>query len=69
MPRIYDEDRNPIDFCRFCFPTEYNAEIEYGENCEYEAEHPDYSFDDYVCEVCLSSLTVFDNQLLATVLY
>lgn len=71
MPRIYDSESNPLDFCADCFPDEESAEIEYGQgedgpdgrgNCySWNAEHPDYEHEDYCCEECSKPLTCEDN--------
>lgn len=71
MPRIYDSANNPINFCTDCFPSEPDAQDEYGDvgdgpdgrgNCfAYEAEHPDYDYEEYTCEKCGKLLTSDDN--------
>lgn len=64
MPRIYDSQSNPIDYCKRHFPTEDVAYFVHGHkgdgpdgrgNCfGYDCEHPDYDDDPemYKCEVC-----------------
>lgn len=71
MPRVYTSQSDPLDFCRKHFPTEANAMVKYGllgdgpdgrGNCfAHDAEHPDYSDEDYRCEVCKAKLTSCDN--------
>lgn len=70
MPRIYNGDSEPIDFCRKCFPSEDEAIEEYGEgegpdgrgNCfGYDCAHPPYWDTDYVCEKCEEPLTDLDD--------
>jgi hypothetical protein len=59
MPRIYDFQRDPIDFCIKCFPemkTRYNPKT-----CDINADHPSYNDTDYECEKCHSLLTEKDN--------
>lgn len=58
MPRIYDSESNPMDFCKRHMPTEAKALVLFGNpnnlpqfdgpdgrgNCfGYDAEHPDYA--------------------------
>lgn len=61
MPRIYDVDNNPHDFCNECFPDE--LDFEDGVNNGYNADHPDYDDnpDIYKCEECEKQLTNLDN--------
>jgi hypothetical protein len=74
MPRIYDSASSPLDFCKDCYPTEEHAEREYGDveltgegpdgrgNCYgYDAEHPDYDYEDYTCIKCGQKLDWQDN--------
>ena len=74
MPRVYDSASNPLDFCRRHFPTENEAETEYGNVTKYgegpddrgncfgwDAEHPDYSDGDYTCTLCHKRLASKDN--------
>jgi hypothetical protein len=74
MPRIYDSASDPMDFCKWCFPEEAEAEELYGDvtltgegpdgrgNCfGWEAEHPPYSDTDYTCDTCGKTLTDEDN--------
>ena len=74
MPRIYDSASDPLDFCKRCFPTEAVAEKLYGDvtktgegpdgrgNCfGWEAEHPDYEFEEYDCTTCQKRLKARDN--------
>lgn len=73
MPRIYDGESNPHDFCRRHYPkTEEAARRIYGRgegpdgrgNCfGYDAEHPDYEGEDYHCDIrtCRKVLTERDN--------
>lgn len=73
MPRIYTSASDPLDFCRHCFPsTEEAAFDEYGDlgdgpdgrgNCfGYDAEHPDYENECYLCHICGVPLGYFDNE-------
>ena len=62
MPRVYDKQSDPHDFCRRHFPNKKNARkrFDVGDdgpdgrgNCfAYDAEHPLYSNTDYTCESC-----------------
>lgn len=73
MPRIYTSASDPIDFCKKHFPSEADAEEEFGDvgdgpddrgNCfAYEAEHPPYDdlVGEYTCEVCNCELTAEDD--------
>ena len=71
MPRIYNGDSDPVDFCKRCFPkTEAIAKVKYGEgegpdergNCfSYDAEHPSYNETDYKCEICGKDLHECDD--------
>ena len=72
MPRIFSSCNDPYDYCKKHFPSEEEAEEEFGNvgdgpdgrgNCfAYDAEHPDYSdWDDYVCHDCKKKLTAKDN--------
>jgi len=68
MPRIYDSESNPVDYCRRCFPkTEAKAYAihgggegpdDRGDCFAYDAEHPDYADDPdmYRCYVCNKEL-------------
>ena len=74
MPRIYDSANDPLDFCVRCYPTEGMAATKYGNvaltgegpdgrgNCfGYDAEHPDYEYEDYKCTSCHRRLKGKDN--------
>ena len=72
MPRIYDSQSNPLDFCKRCFPkTEEMAFALYGNlgdgpddrgNCfGYDDEHPPYEETDYRCAACKRRLTGEDD--------
>jgi hypothetical protein len=62
MPRIYESNSDPLDFCRAHFPTRKVAEELYGHSgdgpdgrgdCfDYDSDHPDYDSDEYRCERC-----------------
>lgn len=71
MPRIYNKQSDPIDFCNKHFPNENDAIKKYdvgddgpdgrGDCFAYEADHPDYDTTDYTCEICNKKLTSKDN--------
>ncbi len=71
MPRVYSSANDPLDFCEYCFPDEDAALGVYGDvgagpdergNCfAYEADHPDYEYEDYLCTECQAPLTEDDN--------
>lgn len=71
MPRIYASNSDPVDYCYGCFPGPEEGKRYHGRagdgpdgrgNCyEYEADHPDYDGEDYVCHLCREPLTSFDN--------
>jgi hypothetical protein len=72
MPRICTSRNDPMDFCIKCFPkTEAIAKKRFGNigdgpdgrgNCfAYEAEHPNYEYEDEECLVCFKLLTIEDN--------
>ena len=73
MPRIYSSCSEPIDFCNDCYPTEDEAQEEYGldvvgegpdgrGDCfDYDADHPDYWDTDYTCETCGKALESIDD--------
>lgn len=74
MPRIYTSANDPTDFCRFCFPTEQQAERKYENlgdgpdgrgNCyAYDAEHPPYDDGDvYRCTTCRRLLGDADDAI------
>lgn len=62
MPRIHDSKNDIHDFCFRCFPTESEAQAEFGNvgdgpdgrgNCfDYKSIHPPYEETDYICETC-----------------
>lgn len=57
MPRIYNKENEPLDYCKDCFPS----------NCspheDHDADHPDYESDDiYFCEECHTKLLSIDNH-------
>jgi len=70
MPRIYTSASDPVDFHAECFPTEGDAEEQFGNvgdgpdgrgNCfAYDAEHPDYEEMGYDCHRCGEPLTSQD---------
>lgn len=72
MPRIYDSESNPVDYCRKHFPkTEAKAYAihgggegpdDRGDCFAYDAEHPDYPDDPemYRCYVCGKELGLDD---------
>lgn len=74
MPRIYTSASEPIDFCKHCFPPEDEAEETYGDvaktgrgpderwNCfGWDAAHPPYEGEHYLCEDCGVLLAEEDN--------
>ena len=62
MPRIYDENNNPLDFCRDCWPKdEATAKQEYGDGIDYDCSHPDYQGEGYTCDDCGDDLQSRDN--------
>ena len=70
MPRIYDGNSDPYDYCLRCFPSEAQAVKKHGAgegpdgrgNCfSYNDDHPDYDGEDYKCEKCRKSLTAKGN--------
>jgi hypothetical protein len=71
VPRIYDSQSNPLDFCKACFPSARDAFEQYGNvgdgpdgrgNCYgYNDEHPPYEDEDYTCENCRRLLRARDN--------
>ena len=72
MPRIYDSQSEPHDFCLRCFPkTEELAFKKYGNlgdgpdgrgNCfGYDEDHPPYAETDYRCQTCNKLLTEKDD--------
>jgi len=72
MPRVYTSANDPIDFCVTHYPkTEAIAFSRFGNlgdgpddrgNCfGYDAEHPDYGGEDYVCHTCKRPLDEDDN--------
>jgi len=73
VPRVYDSQSNPIDFCKRHFPSEKTALAKFGNlgdgpdgrgNCfGYECEHPDYTDDPdmYRCHTCKKNLTANDD--------
>jgi len=67
MPRIYTSDSYPVDYCHRCFPkSEDIAFALHGNdgdgpdgrgNCfAYDAEHPEYSGENYKCDKCKKTL-------------
>lgn len=72
MPRIYTSANDPLDFCQTCFPLELVAIHRYrkpneegtdqrGDCFAYDAEHPDYESNHYVCCRCGTMLFGIDN--------
>ena len=74
MPRIYNSESEPLDFCRDCWQyldDEETAAEEHGGretgpdgrgDCfAFDAEHPPYSECDYTCEDCNKLLTDKDD--------
>ena len=60
MPRIYNEDRDPLDYCKKCFVT-VKLDALQNPNNDVDAEHPDYDDTIYTCEICNKKLTLQDN--------
>lgn len=64
MPRIYDADNAPIDFCKDCMPkSEAAAETEFPGQKGYDSEHPPYDDwpGEYQCHECGDELIDIDN--------
>lgn len=62
MPRIYNTDRDPLDYCRECYPEKKAAEIAaLGDEADYDAPHPAYEFESYDCDCCKKPLSGKDN--------
>ncbi len=76
MPRIYDSTNDPLDFCALCWlkfcPTEAIAIKRFhgngvgpddrGDCWAFDAEHPDYQGEEYVCSTCGRELVKEDNH-------
>ncbi len=61
VPRIYDEDRNPLDYCQRCFQSVV-LEARQNQDNEIEADHPPYLEDtDYKCDICHGRLVQADD--------
>jgi len=60
MPRIYDENREPLDYCKKCFST-VKLDALQNELNDVDADHPDYEDTDYTCQICNKPLTRKDN--------
>ena len=64
MPRIYDPNNTPLDYCRSCFPSGAATKAKYGDVVfDYDADHPAYEGDlgAYGCATCGAALTKPDN--------
>lgn len=68
MPRIYDHENNPLDFCRSCWPRNADEAREAldlpkdWDEGNYECSHPPYfECEGYSCEICDLLLTDKDN--------
>jgi hypothetical protein len=71
MPRIYNCQHEPEDFCLRHFPTEAQARRAYDDgseaddgrgNCfEHRGEHPPYDGEGYTCAICNKPLTTKDD--------
>jgi hypothetical protein len=73
MPRIYDSNSGPFDYCIGCFPDEADAEELHkfavpntandGRGCcfDHGSDHPPYDCDDYTCHDCGTTLTEEDD--------
>ena len=73
MPRVYDSDSSPINYCRDCFPDEAEAEALHkfpvrptdndGRGCcfDWGSDHPPYDGEDYRCHKCRKLLTGKDD--------
>lgn len=72
MPRIYDSRSDPYDFCYRCFPGNEEAEERFMNNGDgpddrgncygYDAEHPTYAGEGYVCIDCHKELGDEDDN-------
>jgi hypothetical protein len=70
MPRIYDMDNNPLDYCKDCWIDgidNFKKEVE-DNKAEFEdwegnvnCPHPYYEDTKYTCELCNKSLTKEDE--------
>jgi hypothetical protein len=71
MPRIYNKEGHPFDYCKFCMLSEEQAEIEHNHDkliftpdnggFGYDSEHPEYEYTEYKCDECEDELTEADN--------
>jgi len=62
MPRIYDANNNPLDYCYDCFITGKHGFDEDDNTIDFDADHPPYQdTEGYRCEVCGKLLTEEDN--------
>lgn len=69
MPRIYGSNNDPWDYCAPCFPPEEDDRHHddgdgpdgRGDCYSWNAEHPAYGGEDYVCTSCREPLTDEDN--------
>jgi hypothetical protein len=58
MPRIYNSDNEPLDYCRTCYPFMVPGASAAGWDCD--ADHPPYDEAAYNCEECGEALTALD---------
>ena len=59
MPRIYNEDRNALDYCLKCFES-VELDALQNEKNDVDADHPPYEDTGYHCEICKKPLTSKD---------
>ena len=73
MPRIYDSNNDPINYCKKCFPKEGAAENLHrfevnekandgrGDCYSYDCVHPPYEMENYKCHNCRKMLNRVDS--------
>lgn len=60
MPRISSSE-TVMDFCQGCMPPQWLAVQRFGENTQYNTDHPDYEKHDFQCDLCNRLLMEEDN--------
>lgn len=73
--RVVTSKNIPLDFCRYCSPSEYLAVREFNDPgiednyFEFDAQHPDYDGNNFNCKICGWKLTEDDATVYVGVIY
>lgn len=61
LDREHNQDNDPRDYCKTCFPTAAVANVDNPMAEETGDDHPSYSDTDYKCYMCGKALTDEDD--------